>query len=422
VRSVRQVVNMKMQAPFLGPLGKPGLLKKNQVLVRSWHCVCKLGSCLLGSCSCGQSLRPKEQTVSGKIERKDRARVAKSLLAASSVGVAILSLAACSGGGSSPQPIQSAPASALTVHLKQCYAAKLNGSARTVIREKVRVCRRNSSNQVIEQEVTPRFQVGRTKGNKIGFRQVIAVKFTDSSGEAPEIASERKVLEASAFEFLTKGCAPILNSIFQRSGFESSHRFQVFQDGDQVALSSEVSENGKMTDPFEFGDSAKATPVPGKPVPVVVRPGEDESTKRAYHLLLEMKLSKAGGLRLQDELAEVESGSLVDYLPSSPSAPAEPIEAAEAAKLQFCGQLAMRVAENYGLSEGRDCESMAKSEDSELAKNDQKNDQKTGPKAQVGLMKPGKTVSDLKKVKLAKREIHEILSPVCGPLKDQKGL
>lgn len=360
---------------------------------------------------------PKEQGVSKNVERKNLAhvakfRIARALVVASSLGFSVFGFVACSGGTSTPQPIQSAPPSPLSAHIKQCYTAKLSGSARTVVREKVQVCRRDKANQAIDHEITPRFQVGRTKGNKIGLRQVIAVRFS-----SPEAASasgpDRLALEASALEFLTKGCAPTLNAIFQRSGFESSHRFQVYKPGDQVALSSEIGQNGKVAEAFEFGEPSQAKPTSGRPDSAPPAPAEDDSAKRAYHLLLDLKLSQENGLRLEDEVADVESGSLVD-----------PANAQETARLQFCGQLAMRVAENYGLSEGRDCKSMsqAASEPKEATASADKSSLKSGKKAPIGLMKPGKEISDLGKVKLAKREIHEILSPVCGTLKDQKGL
>lgn len=371
--------------------------------------------------------------MSKSVERKNPAHVAKSdigrsLVVASSFSILVFGIAACSGGTSSPQPIQSAPPSPLSAHLKQCYTAKLNGSARTVIREKIQVCRRDQTNQVVDHEITPRFQVGRTKGNKIGLRQVIAVKFsnheaTATSKETPAStttsAPDRLALEASALEFLTKGCAPVLNAIFQRSGFESSHRIQVYKPGDQVALSSEITKNGKLAEAFEFGDPSLVKPTPGKLASAPAAPEEDDSPKRSYHLLLDLKLSKEKGLRLEDEVADVESGSLVGYTPQSQLAPIDPDNGQETARLQFCGQLAMRIAENYGLTEGRDCKSMIQSP---IQPAEGSASEKKSMKATVGLMKPGKEVSDLGKVKLAKREIHEILSPVCGTLKDQKGL
>jgi hypothetical protein len=371
---------------------------------------------------------PKERGVSKNVERKNlahvaKSRIARSLIVASSLGFSVFGFVACSGGTSTPQPIQSAPPSPLSAHLKQCYTAKLNGSARTVVREKIQVCRRDKTNQAIEHEITPRFQVGRTKGIKIGLRQVIAVKFSN-----PETASasgpDRLALEASALEFLTKGCAPTLNAIFQRSGFESSHRFQVYKPGDQVALSSEIGQNGKVTDAFEFGEPSPAKPTPGRLASAPSAPIEEDSAKRAYHLLLELKLSQASGLRLEDEVADVESGSLAGYMPHPPGKPIDAADAQETARLQFCGQLAMRVAENYGLSEGRDCKSIsqAASEPAKASAPTEKSSAKSGKTAPIGLMKPGKEISDLGKLKLAKREIHEILSPVCGTLKDQKGL
>jgi hypothetical protein len=140
-----------------------------------------------------------------------------------------------------------------------------------------------------------------------------------------------------------------------------------------------------------------------------------------------MKISKENGLRLIDEIADVESGSLVGYVPSPLSTQFDPADGIQTARLQFCGQLAMRVAENYGLSEGRDCKSMSgsatdapKTADTDSAKAQAKPG--LAKNAAIGLMKPGKSVSDLGKVKLAKREIHDILVPVCGPLKDQKGI
>jgi hypothetical protein len=352
-------------------------------------------------------------------------QITKTIFASAAIGISVLGLAACSGGNSSPQPIQTAPANQLTSHIKQCYTAKLNGAVRTVIREKIQVCRRDASNQPVEHEITPRFQMGRTKGNKIGFRQVIAVKLSGGSAATEPASPERLALDATALEFLTKGCAPVINAIFQRSGFESSHRFQVYKEGDQVALSSEISKDGAVAEEFEFGDPKLAKPAAEKDAPVVARPKEDDGAKRTYHLLLEIKLTKENGLRLHDEIADVESGSLVGYMPSPLGTQFDPADDVQSARLQFCGQLAMRVAENYGLSEGRDCKAMS-GVASEVAKTTEtpKDSTKSGAakKNAIGLMKPGKAISDLSTVKLAKREIHEILTPVCGPLKDQKGL
>ncbi len=364
------------------------------------------------------------------------------LMAASALSFSILGLSACSGGSSSPQPIQTAPATPFSTHLNQCYTAKLNGAARTVIREKVLVCRRDGNNQPVEHELIPRFQVGRTKQSKIGFRQIIAVKFSeevkqpdpkaDLKADLKSVTSERLALETSALEYLSKGCAPVLNAIFQRSGFESSHRFQVYREGDQAALSSEISKNGTVSEAFEFGDVKQAGTTFGKETPVVARPSEDEASKRLYHLLLEMQLTKEKGLRIVDEIADVPSGPLKGYVPGTPLTQFDPADLAQVARLQFCGQLAMRVAENYGLSEGRDCKSMSQPADQPADQPTGKTTEKTpgdsapnpqqGKKSDEGLMKPGKAVSDLGKVKLAKREIHDILTPVCGTLKDQKGL
>lgn len=352
---------------------------------------------------------------------------ARAIAASVTIGFSVLGLAGCSGGSSSLQPIQTAPASPLSSHIKQCYTAKLNGPARTVIREKIKVCRRDSGNQPVEQELTPRFQMGRTKGSKIGFRQVIAVKLSSGVIDSEPVSPERLALDATALEFLTKGCAPIINAVFQRSGFESSHRFQAYKEGDQVALPSELSKNGVVAEEFEFGDPKQMKPSGSKDSSVATRTKDDDSTKRSYHLLLEMKLSKENGLRLIDEIADVESGSLVGYVPSPLSTQVDPADGVQTARLQFCGQLAMRVAENYGLSEGRDCKSMNGNLTDASKKPDADSDKtqvKPGPMKNpaIGLMKPGKSVSDLGKVKLAKREIHDILVPVCGPLKDQKGI
>jgi hypothetical protein len=366
------------------------------------------------------------------ISKDNTKAVTKAIVASVTVGFSVLGLPGCSGGSSSPQPIQTAPASPLTSHIKQCYTAKLNGPARTVIREKIQVCRRDSSNQPVEQELTPRFQMGRTKGSKIGFRQVIAVKLSSGDTATEPVSPERLALDASALEFLTKACAPIINAVFQRSGFDSSHRFQAYREGDQVALSSEFSKNGVVTEEFEFGDPKQLKPAAVKDQPVATRAIEDDPANRSYHLLLEMKLSKENGLRLVDEIADVESGSLVGYVPSPLSTQLDPADGIQTARLQFCGQLAMRVAENYGLSEGRDCKSMIGNATSGKATDAPKAADKDSAKPQgkpglaknpaIGLMKPGKSVSDLGKVKLAKREIHDILVPVCGPLKDQKGI
>lgn len=323
------------------------------------------------------------------------------------VGIVVL-LPGCQDASKGPQTIQSAPPNALATHLKQCFSTKLSGGARLVVRDKVSVCRRDKDSNVVDQELTPRFQVGRSKGNKIGLRQIIAVKF-DIAGETLESAKapEALAIRAKAVEFLAKGCGPVLNGIFQRSGFESSHRFQLLQEGDQLASLTESAKSGLSADSFEFDDRPVAQRGAVRP-PLVAqatprRADEDEKSKRSYHMLLEMGLSEKTGLKLKDDVSDVESGTIV---PGSPS------DENETNRLQFCGQLAMRVAENYGLGSGRDCASMASS-----AEPPTKVDKRTSG----GLMKPGKEIADLKTVKLAKREIHEILVPVCGDLKDKKG-
>ncbi len=397
--------------------------------VLTWHRVCS--HLLDWSVLCRWTKKMKEQPVSKnlKIEMKPLTVL---LLATSFV----FSFG-CSNANRESQPIESAPASPFSAHLQSCYSAKLNGSARTVLREKVLVCRRGNDSQPVDHEFSPRFQVGRSKGQKIGFRQVVAIKFNGEvetppaagvgSGAAVENKSpEWMALEASAHEFLTKGCAPILNGIFQRSGFESSHRFQVLQAGDQIALSSETSKSGAVGDSFEFDDSqlqpGRAGGQRATATPSVARAPEDYRAKRAYHLLFEMSLSKETGMRLRDEVAVVDSGSLLGFVPGE----VVKDSTIENSRLQFCGQLAMRIAENYGLSEGRDCKSIAavRSEsDSNLkSKADPGSSAKSSATARVGLMKPGHEISDLKKVKLAKREIHEILVPVCGPIANQKTL
>lgn len=297
--------------------------------------------------------------------------------------------------GDDPQAIQSAPPSALATHLRSC-ATKVTGAGghvgQVVVREAVPVCRRNLDGSLQDLSIEPRFKMTHTSSRRIELQQTIALRLHVNSENPSENSSEkapkRLLRDRKVLKFVNESCKPVLDQIFRRSGLRAEHQVRLFAEGEE----------------FE-----PAGPIQRE------KPGKSEPARsRGFHLLLDLEYSPEKGVVLRDDPAAIASG---------PLAGEATIEAATdlaASQAQFCGQIAMRVAENYGLTKGRDCQSLSEAASGKTtAENPEAGASTSVEKSvapHVGLMKPGRSVEDLKKVKLASDEIDEVFFPVCGKM------
>lgn len=303
--------------------------------------------------------------------------------------------------GDDPQTIQTAPPSALATHLRSC-AARATAAGQVVVRKAVPVCRRNPSDGSLQDvSFEPRYQMTHSSSRRIELQQVIALRLEDKSEKPTEAKSpERSLVDQQVLKFVSETCQPVIDQIFRRSGLRAEHQFRMLLEGDAFAPA---------------GVIAAAKPEELKRVRLSTDRAEKEPAKaeqasgRGFHMLLDVDFSLEKGLVLKDDPASTYSGSLV----------AEASPELEASKLQFCGQIAMRVAENYGLTKGRDCQTLSEqAADKTEVKAADKTETKVEKKStsHIGLMKPGRPVEDLGKVKLASDEIDEVFFPVCGKM------
>lgn len=298
--------------------------------------------------------------------------------------------------GDDPQAIQSAPPSALATHLRSC-ATKVTGSGghvgQVVVRKAVPVCRRNLADGSLQDlSIEPRFQMTHSSSRRIELQQTIALRLHVNSENPSENSSEkapkRLLRDRKVLKFVNESCKPVLDQIFRRSGLRAEHQVRLFAEGEEFEPAGPIQQE---------------------------KPGKSEPARsRGFHLLLDLEYSPEKGVVLRDDPAAIASG---------PLAGEANIEAATdlaASQAQFCGQIAMRVAENYGLTKGRDCQSLSEAASGKTtAENPEAGASTSVEKSvapHVGLMKPGRSVEDLKKVKLASDEIDEVFFPVCGKM------
>lgn len=314
------------------------------------------------------------------------------------VGFAIAIQAACAKG-QDPQVIQSAPPSPLSSHLRSCAAktgSAKSGSAEVVVREAALVCRKAADGSTQDVPLEPRFQVLTTVNRAIELSQAIAIRLEDSSTK--EKSPERSLIEEKVVHFLQQQCRPVIDQIFRRSGLRANHQFQILKEGESYAAPGPVT---RLKTPRTGGSRAK--------LDASKAATSEGVTAGSFHLLLDLIYSGEEGVVLKDDPSGTLSGSLLKPTESNDS---------RLQTLQFCGQIAMRVAENYGLTNGRDCLSLtsqvASKSDTEASVG--AGEVKKTSNSAVGLMKSGRRIEDLKQVKLASDEIDEVFSPVCGKM------
>lgn len=289
-----------------------------------------------------------------------------------------------------PQAIKTAPPSALATHLRTC-ATQVKGSGHVVVRKAVSVCRKNAEDGTLQDVAfEPRYLMRHSSSRRIELQQTVAIRLEDKSEKPTEAKSpERSLIDQKVVQFVAETCRPVIDQIFRRSGLRAEHQFRMLLENDAFEPSGPIQTE-------KPGQGAQATQTSAK------TPSASASNPavRGMHLLLDLEFSLEKGIVLKDDPATTYSGSI-----SSEVTPE-----LKASHLQFCGQIAMRVAENYGLTNGRDCQSLAKiSEENSVEKVENK-------ASHVGLMKPGRTVEDLSKVKLASDEIDEVFFPLCGKM------
>ncbi len=155
---------------------------------------------------------------------------------------------------------------------------------------------------------------------------------------------------------------------------------------------------------------------------------------RRTHVISVAEALKAKGLKPLDLRAK-EGLSIRDEVAALSSGPLQATgEDAENNQLAFCDQVLMRVSENMGLGEGRDCASReaalkaaAEAGEAKLGKVSVqgKTQGKTALKKQmtVGISKTSnRHPQDLKSLRLADDEVSSIVKPICGDLKSSKKL
>jgi hypothetical protein len=270
----------------------------------------------------------------------------------------VMALQSACAKGDDPQLIESAPPSPISLHLKSCatkIGSETGNSARVVLREPLPVCRKSRDGKIQDIPMEARFQIKMASDQSFQLFQIIAVRLEDSL--TPSKSPERSIIEERAIDFLEEQCGPVIAQTFKQSGLQFRHRFLALQEGDSFAPAGVVTEtlDRKMS-------KLKMT---------------RDSVGMRFHLLIDVQYSQENGLELKDAPAYTISGNLTAPL------------AGQSQALQFCRQVALRVAENFGLTKGRDCKSFEK----QALRNE-----------------------EFELVKLASEEIHEVFSPVCGKM------
>lgn len=313
--------------------------------------------------------------------------------------------------------------SARTESLLAC-AQKIPSTLKTVQGQQKAVCRKGDDGQLTEQPLIPSYQVI-SKKNIIALDQVIAVRL--SFGTVKPSEQVRLAAEGKTNEFLTKVCGAHLRDVFKRSDLRARFVFQTAKATDVMAGSSLTTADPNQ-DPRQdsiFSNETtikpaanqKTTTEPVKTTTIIQEP----IGPREVNMILDLVLGADQGVSIKDELQPASSG---------------PLEGSgtdiEEKRLQFCGQVLMRIAENFGLVEGRDCASLTKVVEKTDTKTTTKTETKSEVKSEksdtskstavkstkiesvVGLLKPeGHAASDLKRLKLSDVEVFSLLEPAC---------
>ena len=401
---------------------------------------------------------------------------------------------ACGSAGNDKTLITAAKPTELEAKLSNCATTKLSGQVKTVEGAPRNVCRVDSDGLVKDVSLRPTFGAFKDK-NRIALLQVFAVRLDGKSSPMPLISESEEMLskrlrrEHEVRVFLRQVCQPLVEGILARSGITSRLYFRAKKIGDLPAQANDTGSNsGDGSDANDddalystvgstVGSTGAAVTAGAPPAsPAVVSPqrksrqnkvpknSTDSSTDNPvrvaanqYHAILDLISGPDGQIKIRDELDPVLSGSIALAPGTSPTTEQK----------HFCSQLAVRIVENYGLAEGRDCKARGKvsgkcAVEGEGGKclvdkvatiePDASADVASAPKGAesaletavsqdflamtldsevtslklatddsdptIGLMKPGRTTDDMSTVKLSRKELAEVLNPVCGPIED----
>lgn len=386
-----------------------------------------------------------------------------SILAMSLLGGLSVLVTACSSGDTSKVKGQFAPQTATASKLEACSKAKLSGSLQTYESSPAKVCRKGAGGEKVDQDVIPSFQMLAKKG-RIGLDHVVAFQATYEDSVIAAMSAEAKLTsEAAIQQFLAGVCGPVLQAPFKRSGLATRFTFRPLRPTDRKALPKAGSSKSSTSNDdslFDGTSGARAEALQAdlersedkrleeqkdnktfdkqnagqrktdereaRSRQEVARPMDSDSINSILELVVGADLS----ISIKDDLSEVSSGSLKEVL-SGQKAPSEQ-------QALFCGQLLIRLAENVGLTKGRDCASLetAPETPAETSPKDESGvatdesaskgnsgsasgstSQTVAKKPTDGLMKPGgHPASALASLKLADAEVLEIMTPICGDL------
>lgn len=357
-----------------------------------------------------------------------------SMLAVSLVGGLSLLGTACSSGDAGKVTVQFAPKSAMAQKLEACTSSKLSASLKTFETASTKVCRKGTDGKAINQDVVPSFQMISKRG-RVGIDHVAAFQLTykdvEAAPQSVALSAEAKMTsESVATQFLSAVCGPVIQSPFKRSGLAARFTFRPLRDSDRKASGkSESKKSGSSSDDTFFDgqivSKADVSKKSGEVESISAREVEKVPNSNAINSVLELVMTGDSSISIKDDLSEISSGPLKDVL-SGNAAPSEQ-------QLLFCGQLLIRMAENVGLTKGRDCESLEKASEApveeevtvksaEAAKDSSKTDAPKTEKPAIAksddrLMKSGgHRAAALPTLKLAESEVLEIMTPVCGDL------
>lgn len=332
-----------------------------------------------------------------------------------------LLLSACDNGGGGVVTGKVAPRSATGEAVYKCASEKLTGAPSALqAKDKIKVCRLTEkdsgemSTEAKDTEITPRFY---TFGKKGRFRilQIVATdtKQNDTVNSETKLENERLVNA-----FLGEKCGPSIERVFKRASLDTKVIYRSLRDADRMSGSSSSKDSGSAESLFagEGGRSVEGRTDAGKTAQVDIGAMD-------INFILKLSYSAKEGLSIRDEVAALSSGPLQATG-----------EDAENNQLAFCDQVLMRVSENMGLGEGRDCASReaalkaaAEAGEAKLEKVSVqgKTQGKTALKKQmtVGISKTSnRHPQDLKSLRLADDEVSSIVKPICGDLKSSKKL
>ncbi len=331
----------------------------------------------------------------------------------------VMAMVACGEASGGKVQIGAAPRSEAAEKLFQCASSQAPKTPQTVVgTATISVCRVNEAGQIAASQLTPRFFVA----SKNGVMRVAQLFGTDLTyeGTAPE-AQMKLEIENEVNLFLKKTCAPQIERVFKRSSLDLNLAFRSYRETDRLSLgtvskvttaavTTSVTTNddllGTGTNQTDSSEREKAKP----------------KTRDAADLtgILKLVFGKDEGISIRDEVGAVSSGPLKSTKTED-----------EEKNLAFCAQLLMRVSENMGVGEGRDCESRNKASlQDKAASSDKAIEKASAPKVADAKSSSGKTSmiigltkadgfkpSDVKNLKLADDEVFGIVKPICGELK-----